>query len=181
MAQRKAPAVERSTIASRASVLARPFLPTVDLVESREAQFDELTIAEKRQLLATKVADVTHFRVGLDTLHRHARVALDLAADVRPLSRDVRGMLLNPDRAAAVRVSVQPAMPAGGPALGRGVVTDELGVFTLPLPKVTDAQRGETMLGAELTLLYTPAAIARSALAPFTAWLWQGTTFGAPA
>lgn len=154
MAQRKAPAVERSTIASRASVLARPFLPTVDLVESREAQFEELTIAEKRQLLATKVADVTHFRVGLDTLHRHARVALDLAADVRPLPREVRGMLLNPDRAAAVRVSVQPAMPAGGPALGRGVVTDELGVFTLPLPKVTDAQR-RVLVAAGLGLRVT--------------------------
>lgn len=46
---------------------------------------------------------------------------------------------------------------------------------------VTGLVADETTLGAELTLLYTPAAIARSALAPFTAWLWQGTTFGAPA
>jgi hypothetical protein len=40
---------------------------------------------------------------------------------------------------------------------------------------------GETTLGAELELLYTPAAIARSALALFTSWQWDGAAFTAPA
>jgi hypothetical protein len=35
----------------------------------------------------------------------------------------------------------------------------------------------ETTLGDELALLYTPAAIARSAFAPVTSWIWDGTTF----
>lgn len=40
---------------------------------------------------------------------------------------------------------------------------------------------GETTLGAELELLYPPAAIARSALALFTGWSWDGAAFVAPA
>lgn len=46
---------------------------------------------------------------------------------------------------------------------------------------LTGLVAGETTLGAELALLYTPAAIARSAFAPFTAWLWDGDSFAAPA
>jgi hypothetical protein len=38
----------------------------------------------------------------------------------------------------------------------------------------------ETTLGDELALLYTPAAVARSAFAPVTGWQWNGTTFVAP-
>lgn len=40
---------------------------------------------------------------------------------------------------------------------------------------------GETTLGAELAALYTPADIARSALAPLLSWRWNGTGFAAPA
>jgi hypothetical protein len=39
---------------------------------------------------------------------------------------------------------------------------------------------GETTLGGDLELLYTPAAIARSALAAFTNHVWDGTAFVAP-
>jgi hypothetical protein len=46
---------------------------------------------------------------------------------------------------------------------------------------LTSLIAGETTLGAELGLLYTPAAIARSAFAQFTAFTWDGTTFIAPA
>ena len=40
---------------------------------------------------------------------------------------------------------------------------------------------GETMLGEELSLLYTPAAVARSALSSFAGWQWDGSNFVAPA
>lgn len=40
---------------------------------------------------------------------------------------------------------------------------------------------GETTLGAELSLLYTPASIARSAFAAFGGWVWDGSQFQAPA
>jgi hypothetical protein len=40
---------------------------------------------------------------------------------------------------------------------------------------------GESTLGAELELLYTPAAIGRSAFAPVLTWRWDGTTFVPPA
>ena len=46
---------------------------------------------------------------------------------------------------------------------------------------LTGLVAGETTLGAELALLYTPAAIARSALAPFSGWIWNGSAFAAPA
>ena len=39
----------------------------------------------------------------------------------------------------------------------------------------------ETTLGSELALLYTPAAIGRSAFAPVLAWRWNGTAFVQPA
>ncbi|MDZ4348268.1 MAG: hypothetical protein U1A22_01885 [Xanthomonadaceae bacterium] len=40
---------------------------------------------------------------------------------------------------------------------------------------------GETTLGDELSLLYTPATVARSALAGFIGWIWDGARFSAPA
>ncbi|MDO8903066.1 hypothetical protein [Hydrogenophaga sp.] len=40
---------------------------------------------------------------------------------------------------------------------------------------------GETLLGDELALLYPPAMIARSALAAFIGWRWNGDRFAAPA
>lgn len=124
-----------------AATLARPFLPSIDLVDATDESLKKLTDGDKKQVLATKAADVTHFRVGLGTLHRHAEVALDLAAEVRALPKRVRGLVLNPDRKPAARVSVQPALVKPGNVIGRGVVTDELGVFTLPMPDVTEAQR----------------------------------------
>lgn len=45
----------------------------------------------------------------------------------------------------------------------------------------TDLVAGETTLAAELALLHAPAAIARSALAPLLAFVWDGSTFAAPA
>jgi len=44
---------------------------------------------------------------------------------------------------------------------------------------VTGLVAGETTLGNDLRLLYTPAAIARSALASFTGFVWNGTEFAA--
>ncbi|MGH8636478.1 MAG: hypothetical protein ACREUZ_05015, partial [Burkholderiales bacterium] len=142
MAKRKPSAPQRPTAtAVRVPVLSRRFLPSLDLVDAPGSRVEELTAQDKRQVLGTKIADVTHFRVGLDSLQRHASVARVMAADVRPLPRQVRGLVVNPGGAAAVRVSVQPALPNGGASLGRGVVTDELGVFALPIPDVPDEQR----------------------------------------
>ncbi|HVQ77356.1 MAG TPA: hypothetical protein VMT79_17665, partial [Candidatus Binatia bacterium] len=126
----------------------------LDLVDATASRVEELTDQDKRSVIAAKVADVTHFRVGLDALQRHASVARTMAADVRPLPRQVRGVAVNPGLDPAIRVSVQPAMPNGGPAIGRGVVTDELGVFTLPIPDVSDEQR-RAILEAGLGLRFT--------------------------
>ncbi|WP_292446458.1 hypothetical protein [Methylibium sp.] len=138
-------------------MLARPFLPSLDLIGSDAARLRELSDDDKRRVLTTKIADVTHFRVGLATLHQHASVALDMAAEVRTLPRQVRGLVLQPDRGPAERVSVQPALPGGGAVIGRGVVTDALGLFTLPLPNVSDAQRRRLLAGG-LDLLVTGTA-----------------------
>jgi hypothetical protein len=46
---------------------------------------------------------------------------------------------------------------------------------------LTGLVAGESTLGAELELLYTPAAIGRSAFAPVLEWRWDGTTFVRPA
>jgi hypothetical protein len=46
---------------------------------------------------------------------------------------------------------------------------------------LTGLVAGETTLGAELALLYTPVAIGRSAFAPVLAWRWDGTAFAPPA
>jgi len=46
---------------------------------------------------------------------------------------------------------------------------------------LTGLVAGETTLGAELELLYTSAAIGRSAFAPVLAWRWDGTAFVRPA
>lgn len=138
----------------RDPVLTRRFLPSLDLVDATASRVEELTDQDKRSVIAAKVADVTHFRVGLDALERHASVARTMAADVRPLPRQVRGVAVNPGLDPAVRVSVQPALPSGGPPIGRGVVTDELGVFTLPIPDVSDDQR-RVILAAGLGLRFT--------------------------
>src|SRR5207247_6905579 len=96
---------------------------------------------DTRQLLAKKVAEITHFQVGLATIKDHVRIAIDLLPEVRPLPDVVRGRVLEPKGKPAERVSVQPARPDTFAVLGRGVVTDELGTFTLPLPEVSDEDR----------------------------------------
>src|SRR5262245_62257228 len=103
--------------ASRVDVLTRRFLPSLDLVDAAPSRVEGLSDDDKRHVLDTKVADVTHFRVGLAALERHASVARIMAADVRPLPRQVRGVVANPGGAPAVRVRVQPAMPNGGPTV----------------------------------------------------------------
>lgn len=55
----------------------------------------------------------------------------------------------------------------------RGTLTDFVNITGLVI--------GETTLGDELALLYSPAAIARSALSAFTTRLWDGNEFVAPA
>lgn len=137
----------RERVQPEAAALARPFLPSLDLIEGAADRLRALDAADKRHVIEAKIADVTHFRVGLGTLRQHARAALDLAVEVRHLPKQVRGIVLNPGRAPAARVSVQPALPQNGATLGRGVVTDELGVFTLPLPEVSDERRRALLEG----------------------------------
>jgi hypothetical protein len=128
--------------ALRNPALARAFLPSLDLVDNANAEsFRALSDVDKRQILDTKIADITHFRVGLSTLHQHVEVARQLAVELRVLPKQVKGLVVNGDGSPAERVSVEPIMPVSGTSLGRGVVTDEAGVFTLPLPDVSDATR----------------------------------------
>lgn len=121
--------------------ISRRFLPGFDAVDADAADFKALSEGELEQLMATKVADVTHFRVGLDSLKLHMETALELAPQVRQLPKQVRGRLLNPDGSAAARVGVVPTLPGSASVLGRAALTDELGVFTLPIPEVDDTQR----------------------------------------
>ena len=138
MAQRlKDPAVFKD----RSGPLSRLFLPSIDLLDARDGVLEKLSDDDKKQLVLGKLADVTHFRVGLDTLQEHVTMALELAPDVRALPSAVRGQLLQPDGKPALRLSVQPTRPGKSTPLGRGVVTDEVGVFTLPLPAVSDDDR----------------------------------------
>jgi hypothetical protein len=136
--------------------LSRSFLPSLDLADEGAEALRKLSDDDKQQVLATKIADITHFRVGLDGIKQHATVALELAAEVRILPKLVRGLLLNPDGSAAARVSVHAALPGTGTALGRGVLTDELGVFALPMPRVSEAQHKE-LIAAGLGLRVTGA------------------------
>jgi hypothetical protein len=138
------------------AALARPFLPGIDLVDADRESLSKLSDADKAQVLATKAADVTHFRVGLATLHKHAFAARQLAREVRILPKRVKGIVLNSDRTPAARVSVQPTLANGGAVLGRGVLTDEFGVFTLALPDVNAEQR-KSLLADGLGLRMTGA------------------------
>lgn len=146
-----APPVDRG----RASALRRPvrnLVPSVDLFEPGDAL--ELDDDDRREILRSKVADVTHFRVGLASLRQHALIAREIAPTVRPLPRLVRGVLRNPGGGPATRVSVQPTLPGEKTPLGRGVLTDGVGLFSLPLPAVSDAQRGAILaqgLGLKVT------------------------------
>lgn len=137
------------------SVLSREFLPSFDFIAPSENDIGRLSDDDKRQILLARAADVTHFRVGLATLHQHADIARKLIPEVRSLPRKVRGLVLNPDRSPAARVSVEPALPdTKGTALGRGVLTDEVGMFVLPVPEVTAEQRRQILadgLGLRVT------------------------------
>ena len=93
------------------AVLSRRFLPSLDLVDAGEKELAGLSEDDRKQMLATRVSDITHFRVGLGTLHEHARIAREMIPQVRVLPAQVRGLLLNPDRSPAPRVSVQPTLP----------------------------------------------------------------------
>ena len=56
--------------ALRNAALARPFLPSLDRIEAGAERFKLLDAADKREVIETKIADVTHFRVGLGELRQ---------------------------------------------------------------------------------------------------------------
>lgn len=144
--------------------ISRSFLPTFDAVDADEEQLRALSESDREQWVSTKLADVSHFRVGLDSLKLHAKTARELAPQVRMLPRQVRGRLLNADGSVTVRVSVLPTMPDDDSApLARAALTDDLGVFTLPLPEQDDARR-RVLLAEGLGLRVTGAGNASAAL-----------------
>jgi len=147
MAERTSTAKDHIVVGNRTGAFARPFLPSIDIVQPTGSVLGELTEADKKQLLVTKVAEVTHFQVGLATIHEHVKIAVDLLPEVRPLPDVVRGQVLQPEGKPADRVSVQPARPDTFAVLGRGVVTDELGTFTLPIPAVSEDARRAIVAG----------------------------------
>lgn len=160
-------ASEKSKVSTaQTAMLGRPFLPTIDLIAPSAAQIKGLSAEDKRQLISNKIADVTHFRVGLATLHEHATTALGLAPAVRPLPKQVRGVVLNPDRTPAARISVQPALADDVAAVGRGVITNDEGLFILPLAAVSEQQR-KAILAGGLGLRFTGKnAATRHAVVP---------------
>lgn len=151
--------------AAPAVAFSRKFLPSIDIVDPKPDELRALSDFDKRQVIATKIADVTHFQVGLAGLKQHLDVARDLAPLVRALPKAVRGQALQPDRSPAERVSVVPLSQVTGGVLGRSVVTDELGVFTLPLPEVTDAER-QAILRNGLALRFTGRGANTQVVAP---------------
>lgn len=155
-----APPVDRGRVSARRPI--RNLVPSIDLFEPDDSI--KLDDDDRREILRSKIADVTHFRVGLASLRQHAVVAREIAPTVRPLPRVVRGVLRNPEGTPAARVSIQPTLPGETAVLGRGVLTDAVGLFTLPLPAVSDAQR-LTMLEKGLGLKVTGAGNLTVALA----------------
>lgn len=130
-----------AVVRDRTGPLARAFVPSFDPTDARDSVLEGLSDDDKKQLLATKIADVTHFRVGLGALRDHVVEAMDLATEVRPLPQVVRGQVLQPSGEPAERISVQAARPGESAPLGPGVVTDEVGVFALRLPAVGEDDR----------------------------------------
>src|SRR5512134_48927 len=118
-------AAKVSAALATAHKFARPFLPTLDFVEGKSDVIDELSSADKKQIIATKVADVTHFRVGLYSSSPHMAFAQALRVTPKP----VRGPVRTSDGNAAARVSVQPEIPGSNSLVGRGLITDESGAF----------------------------------------------------
>ena len=124
-------------------MISRPFLPSLDLVDGSPQEIAALQTLDKRQIINTKISDATHFQVGLSSLHQHVEVARRLAPLVRSLPRAIRGRILQPDRSPAARLSVQPEL--AGSVIGRGVLTDDLGLFTLPIPAVPEAGKAQIL------------------------------------
>jgi hypothetical protein len=134
-------------------LLSRPFGSALDLDNVDDETLRKMSPEEVRQVDDSRIADVTHFRVGLDSIRFHTKTARDLAANVRRLPRSVRGRLLDGKRKALVSVSVQLAVPPNSQAnrsgaeeskprlLGRAVITDEAGIFELSLLEISDDNR----------------------------------------
>ena len=112
-----APPVDRGRVSARRPI--RNLVPSIDLFEPDDSL--KLDDDDRREILRSKIADVTHFRVGLASLRQHALVAREIAPTVRPLPRVVRGVLRNPGGSPAVRVSIQPTLPGESAVLGRAV------------------------------------------------------------
>ncbi len=125
--------------------ISRRFLPGFDVIDADARELAALSKDELAQLVESKASDVTHFRVGLSALRKHVRVAHELIPEIRLLPTQLRGLLVNADGSAAARVSVQPMIPGGTQPLGRAALTDELGVFTVPLPETGDVQRRQLL------------------------------------
>lgn len=144
------------------SGLSRSFLPSIDLSDLDEREYREIEEAQGEDLVvAGKIADVTHFRVGLGFLKLHAQEARNMAPLVRPLPERISGLVLNPDGRAAGRIIVQALSPVTDTPLGRGVLTDELGIFSLPLPELADEPR-RLLLTSGLKLRLNGAQSART-------------------
>lgn len=138
MATTKKP--DNTIAAARSSKLSRKFVPALDLSGADESRLAELSAADKRQIISTKIQDVTHFRVGLSSLGRVKGVALTAAPAAQALPRALVGRLAQPSGEPGASLGVQPLLPSPG-GVGAGVLTDEQGRFELPLPVVGDQER----------------------------------------
>ena len=87
MAARTSTSKDHIVVSNKTGAFARPFLPSIDIVQPTTSVLGELTEADKKQLLVTKVAEITHFQVGLATIHEHVKVAIDLGYIQPPPSR----------------------------------------------------------------------------------------------
>jgi hypothetical protein len=152
MPQDKPPS--RQPVARRVLQDEQTFLPSIDLNRLTSANVrnlvKDLGAAGVAELALAKAGDATHFYAGLERLKGHVDLAIDLLPDVRALPGQVKGQILRADGLAAQRVAVEPATPAGV-VVGPGVVTNDDGVFTLPLRKVSDADT-QAIVGGGLAL-----------------------------
>lgn len=122
------------------------FVPSVDLFHLDVEQLGQLSERDKAQVVEGKVADLSHFYLGLEGLNRTVQVARDLVPEVRALPARVRGQVVQPDGSPGERLSVEPTLP-GGRVLGRGVITGAEGEFTLPLPTISEDDRVRVLEG----------------------------------
>ena len=99
-----------------------------------------------------------------------------------PLSASEVAIIEEPARDAAY-LEIAPIMAAAGWVQASPMVPPENIRNPGSLPEfrnLTNLIPGETTLLEELSLLYSQAAIARSAFAPFGGWIWSGQAFVAP-